>query len=291
MRCAHWPPRAPRAAAAGRERAGYQGEGRRRAARCAGLSRRPRDSRRRWCSSTAAAGSRAISKPMTGRRAILRSRPARSSSPSIIAARRRRAFPAPSRTPSPRRATSSNRIAEFGGDAKRLGVAGDSAGGNLAAATAIACRDAGIKLAAQLLVYPVTDVARELRRRDRERALSVARRKCRRLFPVARRDGMVLRPLSRRQGHGADWRVSPLRAKALPGSRRPSSAPPGSIRCATRARPMREALQAAGVADQAPWGRRPDPRLFRPWAMRPRPRSAEAQRARADFKALLARGI
>ena len=51
-----------------------------------------------------------------------------------------------------------NRVAEFGGDAKRLGVAGDSAGGNLAAATAIACRDAGIKLAAQLLVYPVTDV-------------------------------------------------------------------------------------------------------------------------------------
>jgi acetyl esterase len=51
------------------------------------------------------------------------------------------------------------RIAEFGGDKLRLGVAGDSAGGNLAAATAIACRDAGIDLAAQLLVYPVTDVA------------------------------------------------------------------------------------------------------------------------------------
>src|SRR3984957_16965013 len=47
------------------------------------------------------------------------------------------------------------RIAEFGGDAARVGVAGDSAGGNLAAATAIACRDAGIDLAAQLLVYPV----------------------------------------------------------------------------------------------------------------------------------------
>src|SRR6201994_1273364 len=51
-----------------------------------------------------------------------------------------------------------NRIAEFGGDRDRLGVAGDSAGGNLAATTAIACRDGGIKLAAQLLVYPVTDV-------------------------------------------------------------------------------------------------------------------------------------
>src|SRR5204863_10195768 len=49
------------------------------------------------------------------------------------------------------------RSAEFGGDINRVGVAGDSAGGNLAATTAIACRDAGIKLAAQLLVYPVTD--------------------------------------------------------------------------------------------------------------------------------------
>src|SRR5215468_3780131 len=49
------------------------------------------------------------------------------------------------------------RIAEFGGDAGRIGVAGDSAGGNLAATCAIAARDAGIKLAAQLLAYPVVD--------------------------------------------------------------------------------------------------------------------------------------
>src|SRR6476619_4259252 len=50
------------------------------------------------------------------------------------------------------------RLSEFGGDLARVGVAGDSAGGNLAATTALACRDAGIKLAGQLLVYPVTDV-------------------------------------------------------------------------------------------------------------------------------------
>ncbi|MET3969528.1 acetyl esterase/lipase [Bradyrhizobium sp. S3.9.1] len=69
-----------------------------------------------------------------------------------------------------------NRVAEFGGDAKRLGVAGDSAGGNLAAATAIACRDAGIKLAAQLLVYPVTDVVGATRMRARTRPIRHAPR-------------------------------------------------------------------------------------------------------------------
>jgi acetyl esterase len=49
-------------------------------------------------------------------------------------------------------------IEEFGGDADRVAVAGDSAGGNLAAAVAIACRDAGgPALAAQLLIYPAID--------------------------------------------------------------------------------------------------------------------------------------
>jgi len=48
----------------------------------------------------------------------------------------------------------------FGGDASRLAVMGDSAGGNLAAVCALLARDAGgPELAMQVLVYPVVDNA------------------------------------------------------------------------------------------------------------------------------------
>jgi acetyl esterase len=51
--------------------------------------------------------------------------------------------------------------AELGIDATRMGIGGDSAGGNLAAVAAIAARDAGdVPLAFQLLIYPATDQRR-----------------------------------------------------------------------------------------------------------------------------------
>lgn len=48
-------------------------------------------------------------------------------------------------------------IGELGGDPSRLAIAGDSAGGNLAAVTALIARDGGPQLCAQLLIYPVVD--------------------------------------------------------------------------------------------------------------------------------------
>jgi acetyl esterase len=47
--------------------------------------------------------------------------------------------------------------AELGIDPKRIGVGGDSAGGNLAAAVALKARDENVALSYQLLVYPCID--------------------------------------------------------------------------------------------------------------------------------------
>jgi acetyl esterase len=51
--------------------------------------------------------------------------------------------------------------AALGLDARRLGVGGDSAGGNLAAVVALSARDAAdLAIAFQLLIYPATDMRR-----------------------------------------------------------------------------------------------------------------------------------
>ncbi|MGH3520742.1 MAG: alpha/beta hydrolase [Haloechinothrix sp.] len=57
----------------------------------------------------------------------------------------------------------SDHIAELGGDPDRLALAGDSAGGNLAAVVAqeFAGDDNAPAIAAQLLIYPATDVSKD----------------------------------------------------------------------------------------------------------------------------------
>jgi acetyl esterase len=181
------------------------------------------------------------------------------------------------------------RIAAFGGDRSRIGVAGDSAGGNLAATVAIACRDAGIKLAAQLLVYPVTDVAGNFAD-TRENARFPSRAENAEGYFLTRATmqwfaGHYLGDANR----GEDWRVSPLRAKDLAGL-----AP--AIVCTAWFDPLRdegkayaEALKAAGVATAYYHGAGLIHGYFGLGEASETARR-EAQRARADFKALLERG-
>jgi len=98
---------------------------------------------------------------------------------------------------------------EFGVDAGRLAVGGDSAGGNLAAVVALQARDAGapiIKL--QVLVYPVTDVAAESRWYQDFSEGYMLTRESMRWFTAH---------YLAAAGQANDWRVSPLRASSHAG--------------------------------------------------------------------------
>ncbi|WP_165978675.1 alpha/beta hydrolase [Actinomadura darangshiensis] len=98
----------------------------------------------------------------------------------------------------------------------RTAVAGDSAGGQLAASAAIACRDLDVPLAAQLLVVPVTDVAggyagpgvnaRYPSRAERAEGYGLT------LAGMQRFSELYGPP-----GGGEGWQVSPLRAGDLGG--------------------------------------------------------------------------
>ncbi len=181
------------------------------------------------------------------------------------------------------------RIAEFGGDSRRVGVAGDSAGGNLAATVAIACRDAGIKLAAQLLVYPATDVAGNYAdAEENTRFPSRAENAEGYFLSRAVMEWFTGHYLADTK-HGMDWRVSPLRAKNLAGL-----AP--AVVCTAWFDPLRDegkaysdALAAAGVATKYYPGAGLIHGYFGLGDASETARR-EAQRARADLKALLQRG-
>jgi len=170
----------------------------------------------------------------------------------------------------------------------RVGVAGDSAGGNLAAAIAIACRDTRIDLAAQLLVYPVTDVVGNFADAA-ENARFPSRAENAEGYFLSRAvmewfAGHYLEDAK----HGADWRVSPLRANSLAGL-----AP--AVVCTAWFDPLRDegkayadALAAAGVATKYHHG----PGLIHGYfGLGDACQCArlEAERARADFKAMLER--
>ncbi len=181
------------------------------------------------------------------------------------------------------------RIDQFGGDSKRLGLAGDSAGGNLAATVAIACRDEGITLAGQLLVYPVIDAAGNYAD-PKENARYPSRTENAEGYFLSRAvmewfAGHYLDDTK----HGTDWRVSPLRAKSLAGLA------PAIVTTAwfdplrDEGKAYADALKAAGVATRYYDG----PGLIHGYfglGEASETARKEAQRARADFKTLLERG-
>jgi acetyl esterase len=181
------------------------------------------------------------------------------------------------------------RIAEFGGDADRIAVAGDSAGGNLAATSAIAARDAGMKLAGQFLAYPVTDVVGNFADGS-ENARFPSRKENAEGYFLSRAVmewfcGHYLEDAA----DGDDWRVSPLRAKNLAGLA------PAVVTTAwfdplrDEGKAYADALAKAGVAVKYHPGEGLIHGYFGLVDASDAAR-AEAQRARADFKALLEKG-
>jgi len=180
------------------------------------------------------------------------------------------------------------RISDFGGDMRRLGVAGDSAGGNLSAACAIAARDAGVKLAGQLLAYPVTDVTGRYADAA-ENARYPSRQENASGYFLSRAVMAWFAHHYLGDARGDDWRVSPLRAKNLAGV-----AP--AIVCTAFFDPLRDegqayadALEAAGVATKRHHGLGLIHGYFGMGEASALAK-AEAQRAWADFKTLLDRG-
>jgi acetyl esterase len=181
------------------------------------------------------------------------------------------------------------RIEDFGGDPDRLGVAGDSAGGNLAAASAIACRDAGIRLAGQMLVYPVTDAFGHFADAGENARFPSRSENAEGYFLSRAVMGWFCGHYLADTIHGADWRVSPLRAKSLAGL-----AP--AVVCTAWFDPLRDegtayakALRAADVPTSHHEGFGLIHGYFGLGEASDTAR-AEAQRVRANFKTLLERG-
>jgi acetyl esterase len=107
------------------------------------------------------------------------------------------------------------RVADFGG-MDTLVVAGDSVGGQLAASVALARRDARQPLSAQLLLYPVTDVAG----RYSDEAINATYMS---RSSAYQRFGLTLDTMATfarayvEEKDSTDWRVSPKRATDLRG--------------------------------------------------------------------------
>ena len=177
-------------------------------------------------------------------------------------------------------------IAELGGDTARLGVAGDSAGGNLAAAVAQACRDGGPRLAAQLLIYPATDLVGAYRAEVENAKFPSRQENAEGYFLTAAAMRFFASHYVPDAKDASDPRASPLRASSL------ADLPPAVV-CTAEYDPLRDegeayakALQRAGV--KVGYFREPG-MVHGYFGMGAASPAADAARRRAcaEFKALL----
>jgi acetyl esterase len=141
----------------------------------------------------------------------------------------------------------SRNIKRLGGDARRLAVAGDSAGGQLAASVALGCRDEGPDLKAQLLVYPATDAAGAYKSSVKNAKYPSREQNAEGYFLTTDAMRFFAGQYLSTESDGYDWRVSPLRASSLKGL-------PPTVICTAEFDPLRDeadayagALRGAGV--------------------------------------------
>ena len=139
------------------------------------------------------------------------------------------------------------KVGRLGGDARRLAVAGDSAGGQLAASVSLACRDGEPPLKAQLLVYPVTDVAGAYKSPLENAKYPSRAQNAEGYFLTTEALRFFAGEYLSTNSDGYDWRVSPLKATSLQGL-------PPTVICTAEFDPVRDegdayasALRHAGV--------------------------------------------
>lgn len=128
---------------------------------------------------------------------------------------------------------------EFGG-LSELAVGGDSAGANLAASVALACRAEGPTLAAQFLLYPATDLAGGYANATFN-ALYPSRSECGTGYFVTLELMRWSASHTLAGADGLDPRASPLRAKTLEGL-------PPTVLCTAQFDPCRDEGLAYGAA-------------------------------------------
>ena len=177
-------------------------------------------------------------------------------------------------------------IAELGGDGERLAVAGNSAGGNLAAAVALACRDQGPRLAGQFLIYPATDLAGGYASQTENAKYPSRAQNAEGYFLTSEAMRWFAGQYVPRSADALDPRASPMLSRDLKGL-------PPAVICTAEFDPLRdegeayaEALKQAGV--RVTYFREPG-MIHGYFSMAAAsPAAAEAgRRARAAFKAMM----